>query len=56
MTNESIDIHLWRTKKLLKVLELYAQEEFGERCPDHEPDCPVCRMWGYVDKIREHVS
>ena len=25
--------------------------EWGERCPDHDNDCPVCRAWAWYDKV-----
>ena len=27
------------------------QEHFGERCPDHEPECPACQAWKAWDVL-----
>ena len=24
---------------------------WGERCPDHEPECPTCQAWDELDKL-----
>lgn len=26
-------------------------EAFGERCPDHDPDCHTCRVWAQYDAL-----
>lgn len=26
---------------------------WGERCPDHDADCPCCQMWAMHDRIVE---
>jgi hypothetical protein len=25
---------------------------WGERCPDHDPDCPTCKAWGAYDAMK----
>ena len=25
---------------------------WGERCPDHEPNCPTCAAWVQYDKMK----
>jgi len=27
------------------------QAEWGERCPDHDPECPVCKAWLAYDRV-----
>lgn len=27
--------------------------DWGERCPDHDPDCFCCQMWAMHDRIQE---
>lgn len=29
---------------------------WGERCPDHEPDCPTCQAWGELDKLSDECA
>lgn len=32
---------------------------WGERCPDHEPECPTCQAWDELDKLtteRNHME
>ena len=29
------------------------EEIFGPRCPDHDPDCAGCIVYGLIDRITE---
>ena len=28
-------------------------EHWGERCPDHEPECLTCQAWAELDKLSD---
>ena len=32
-------------------LAKHITEDFGERCPDFAPHCPVCEVWKAYDKL-----
>lgn len=35
----------------MNKIEEAITEHWGERCPDHEPECPTCQAWGELDKL-----
>ena len=40
----------------MNAIEEAITEHWGERCPDHEPDCPVCQTWEQWDKLTDEHS
>ena len=40
----------------MKKLEEALTEHWGERCPDHEPECPTCQAWGELDKLDKFLD
>lgn len=38
-----------RTNAIAEAVEFY----WGERCPDFEPNCPICAAWKQYDKLME---
>lgn len=32
------------------------KEHWGDRCPDHHPDCYTCRAWDEFDALAESYS
>ena len=33
-----------------KIHAARIRAEWGDRCPDHDPECPVCQAWLAYDK------
>ena len=33
----------------------YLTENFGDRCPDFEPECMCCKLWALHDQVKEIV-
>ncbi len=31
-------------------------EYWGERCEEHDPDCPACRAWDEYDRLKEAIK
>lgn len=41
----------------MNLIEEAITEHWGERCLDHEPECPVCKAWGQLDNLcREYAD
>ena len=32
------------------------REHWGDRCPDHHPECYTCRAWGEFDAMAENYN
>lgn len=39
----------------MNKIEEAITEHWGERCPDHEPECPTCQAWTEYDKLMERA-
>ena len=37
----------------MKKIEEAITNYWGERCPDHEDECPVCQAWHEYDEARK---
>lgn len=42
------------TRKIPTAEEITSQ--WGERCPDYEPDCACCQMWAMHDAVTGHAE
>jgi len=38
-------------KHFLRWLKEKIKEDWGEKCPDYEPECPCCRAWKMFEKL-----
>ena len=46
-------LRLHELEHTLYSIERTVIEQFGERCPDYEATCIVCRAWKALDVLRE---
>lgn len=44
------------TDKVLRRLRRFLTENYGERCPDFDKDCPCCRVWVRYDLLEEELG
>lgn len=44
----------WRD--LLRTLATRIEEDFGERCSETEPLCPICALWRMHDDLYDIVG
>jgi hypothetical protein len=36
---------------VIRIVEKQWLKEWGERCPEYEPECPCCVAWRKFDKL-----
>ena len=48
--------HLTEMPNSIQNLKKFVAYYMGERCPDFEPRCPVCKAWASVDHLDRLVD
>ena len=48
--------HLAEMPNSIQSLKKFVGYYMGERCPDFEPRCPVCKAWASVDHLDRLVD
>jgi hypothetical protein len=53
MKRDAVDEFEADVIELVVHLERFIEKNYGPRCPEEEPGCPVCTMWACRDWFRD---
>lgn len=45
------EVAKWRDE-MVDLMTTAAVGDWGEKCPDFEPDCPTCQVWAAIEHFR----
>lgn len=40
---------------MMDLMKEWMLKNWGEKCPDYEPSCGLCKAWKYFDYLFDHV-
>lgn len=48
--------NVWTTESIIKTIEWHIRKDYGEKCPDYDKECILCRIWEVWEQLKKGVK